>query len=406
VPLGQGLHSAGHRVRIATFKEFAPLILNAGLDFYPLQGDARELLNTAVNSGLLSGRSNPLSFMRGIKRSYSSLAATLADDLSDQVLHDSELILNQLPAYLFGGDLAEFLGVPWAIVSVIPLTRTRYRPLIGFPSAFSFVPGYNAITYRLGEQMAWGIFRQTVNRWRSDVLGLPAKSYFGDFEGIFRQKVPVLNGFSSHVVPRPPDWGEQIHVTGWWHPTDPSWEPSKRLRQFIEDGDRPIFIGFGSVPVSDSERVTSTIVEAVRLVGRKAILHAGWAGLGDALPDEILPIKYAPYDWLFPRMAAVVHHGGSGTSGFAFKSGVPSLTIPFGFDQYYWGERATALGVGPQYLPFRKLDSAVLAERIQIAISDDEMALQARKLSRKLGAENGVAKAVEIILRLTGDGAG
>ncbi|MGB3713182.1 MAG: glycosyltransferase, partial [Candidatus Promineifilaceae bacterium] len=107
VPLGTGLQSAGHRVRIATFKEFAPLILNAGLDFYPLQGDARELLNTAVSSGLLSGRSNPLSFMRGIKRSYASLAATLANDLSDPVLHDSELILNQLPAYLFGGDLAE-----------------------------------------------------------------------------------------------------------------------------------------------------------------------------------------------------------------------------------------------------------------------------------------------------------
>jgi UDP:flavonoid glycosyltransferase YjiC (YdhE family) len=100
-----------------------------------------------------------------------------------------------------------------------------------------------------------------------------------------------------------------------------------------------------------------------------------------------------------------VHHGGSGTSGFAFSSGVPSLTIPFGFDQYYWGARAMALGVSPQYLPFKDLDSAVLAERIQAVISDHEMALQAREMSRKLGTENGVAKAVEIILRLTGDGA-
>lgn len=216
----------------------------------------------------------------------------------------------------------------------------------------------------------------------------------------------MLNGFSSHVVPRPPDWGEQIHVTGWWQPTDPAWEPSKRLQQFIETGDRPIFIGFGSIPVSDPERTTSIIVKAVRLVGRKAILHAGWAGLGGALPEEILPIKYAPYGWLFPRMAAVVHHGGSGTSGFAFKSGVPSLTIPFGFDQYYWGARATALGVGPKYLPFKKLDSAVLAERIQAAISDNEMALHAGELSQKLGAENGVEKAVEIIHRMAGEGAG
>lgn len=397
VPLGMGLQAAEHHVRVATFTAFAPLILNAGLKFFPLQGDAKALLNAAMSAGLLKGRSNPLSFIRAIRKSYASLADTLSIDLSDPVLYDSDLILNQLPASLYGGDLAEFLGIPWSIVSVIPLSRSRYQPLIGFPKQLSFLPGYNALTYRMGEQMAWGMFRQAVNSWRSDVLGLPAKPFLGDFGQSYRQGVPVINGFSSHVVSRPADWGEQIHITGWWHLDDPSWEPSEKLRHFIENGDKPVFVGFGSIPIADAEQVTSIIVDAVRLVGTRAIIQAGWAGLGKALPEDFLVINYAPYGWLFPKMSAVVHHGGSGTSGFAFRSGVPSVVVPFGFDQYYWGDRAAVLGVGPAPLPYKKLSARSLADRIQVAISDATMATRAKELGAELRSEDGVKRAVEII---------
>jgi UDP:flavonoid glycosyltransferase YjiC (YdhE family) len=356
-----------------------------------------------MSAGLLDGRTNVFSYIQAIRKSYASLADTLAVDLSSHDLHDSELILNQLPACIFGSDLAEYLDIPWAIVSVIPLVRTSSQPMFGFPRQLSCMPGYNALTYRIGEQLVWAMFGKAINRWRTGVLGLPKRPSFGDFNRMFRSKVPVLNGFSSHVVQRPPDWGEQVHITGWWHPSDPGWKPNDHLRTFLEEGEKPVFLGFGSIPVGDPEQITSILVEAVQRVGVRAIIHAGWAGLGDDLPNEFLSIDYAPYDWLFERMAAVVHHGGSGTSGLAFRSGVPSLVVPFGFDQYYWGDRGAELGVSPELLSFKELNVDDLAARIHAAVTDKSMVEQAELLGKKLRAEDGVARAVEIINKIGED---
>jgi UDP:flavonoid glycosyltransferase YjiC (YdhE family) len=395
VPLGQALQAAGHRVRVATFAAFAAMIRNAGLDFSPIHGDAQALLRAAGEEGFLAGRARPWQVARALQRSYGTLAGSLPDDLA--ALKDADLVLNQLPAHLFGGDLAEHLGVPWAIVAVIPLMRTRWRPLFGFPTSLSRLPGYNTLTYRLGEQIGWQLFRTAVNRVRTERWGLRPAPFWGPYEAIHRQKIPAICGFSEHVVPRAPDWGSHVHLTGWWHPTDPAWAPPAELERFVEAGPPPVFIGFGSMPVSDPARATALAVEAVRSCGQRAVLHAGWAGLGGALPPEVFPITYAPYAWLFPRMAAVVHHGGSGTTGFGFWSGVPSLVAPFGFDQFYWGERAAVLGVGPRPVPFRALTAQRLAVAIDAAVTDTAMRGRAAALGQTLRAENGVQRALEVI---------
>ncbi|NIM95839.1 MAG: glycosyltransferase [Anaerolineales bacterium] len=395
VPLGKALVSASHYVRIATFKTFQPLITEAGLDFYPIRGDAKLLLINATEGGFLSQRINPLRVIPAIRRSYGKLAASLPEDLSN--LKDTDLVLNQLPAHLYGGDLAEYIGARWAIVSVIPLTRTRHRPMIGSSQSLSFLPGYNLLTYRLGEQLAWQLFRGSVNRLRTEVWKLPAHPFLGPYEAIHKAKVPVICGFSEHVVPREPDWGDNVHITGWWYPEDSSWRPSKELIEFLEAGPPPVFVGFGSMLASQPEQVSSVVIEAVRKSGQRAILHAGWAGLGGQLPSTVFPISYAPYEWLFPRMSAVVHHGGSGTSGFSFRSGVPSIIVPFGFDQFYWGDRARELGVGPEPLPFRDLSADLLADAIQRSISSPVMRSRAAELGRKLSNEDGVGRAAQII---------
>lgn len=398
IPLGKALKDAGRRVRIATFGAFSSMIQEAGLDCTPIHGDAQKLLNAAAQADLFSGRSNPVQTMRALQRSYGALVNSLPGDL--EALKDSNLILNQLPSHLFGIDLAEYLRVPWAIATVIPLVRTRFQPLIGFPTAFSWIAGYNLLTYRLGEQIGWQLFRKAVNRLRIEQWRLPAATFWGPYEAIHQQKIPFLCGFSDQVVPRAFDWGSHVHLTGWWYPDDPKWQPSADLQRFIDSGSPPVFIGFGSMPVKDPSAVTALIIEAVRLSGQRAILHAGWAGLGGGLPPEIFPINYAPYAWLFPRMAAIVHHGGSGTTGFSFRSGVPSIILPFGFDQYYWRERAVEMGVGPKTAPFRQLTAEGLAANIHSAVLDREMRDRAVFLGQKLSIENGVQRAVEIILKL------
>lgn len=398
VPLGRALQAAGHKVRVATFEAFAEMIREAGLTFAPIHGDAQQLLNTAAQGDLLTKRASPLQTIRALQRSYGTLAESLPHDLT--ALQDTDLILNQLPAHLFGGDLAEYLGIPWAVVAVIPLVRSRWRPLIGFPATPSFLPGYNTLTYRLGEQMGWQIFRRAVNRLRTEKWKLPAAPFFGPYEAIHQTRRPFICGFSERVVPRAPDWGPHVHLTGWWYPEAPYWQPPIELQRFIEAGPPPVFIGFGSMPVSNPAQTTAVIVEAIRLSGQRAILHAGWAGLGGALPPEIFPITYAPYSWLFPRMAAVVHHGGSGTTGFGFRSGVPSVFVPFAFDQFYWGARAAEIGVGPKPVPYRQLTAPRLASAIHWAVSDKPMRQRAAELGRQLSAEPGVQRAVEIIQQL------
>jgi sterol 3beta-glucosyltransferase len=214
VTLSQALQGRGHRVRVATFAAFAPMVTAAGLEFFALRGDAEALLHTA-GGGLLGGRQNVAQTLRSLQQSYFTLLDGWAEDLSSAALRDTELLLNQLPGGVYGYDLAEHLGIPHAMVSVIPLARTRHLPMMAFPAGpAAWVPRYNALTYRLAEQLMWQACRGAINRWRTRTLGLRATGWGGPFAAMYQRQVPILNGFSEHVVNRPPDWGDHIHLTG------------------------------------------------------------------------------------------------------------------------------------------------------------------------------------------------
>lgn len=382
--LGGGLRSAGIGVRFVTFESFASLIAAHGLDFHPIAGDARALV--------ASGGAD----MLGLVRSFTSLAKGYARDLSDPRLGETDLIVNQLPGGLYGFDLAEKYGMPMALASVIPLTRTGSYPLMGFPKLP--LPGYNTLTYRLGEQLVWQMFRRVINHWRTQTLGLPPLPLRGYFDRLGTREFPVLNGFSPSVVPRPADWNEHIHVTGYWFSEDPQWEPPKDLLDFLDAGSPPVFIGFGSMPVGNPQAVTDVILEALKRTGQRSILHSGWGGLGRLiLPDNVFQIDYAPYDWLFPRMTMTIHHGGSGTTAFGLRSGKPSCVVPFVFDQFHWGERIAQLGVGPNPIPFKKLTVERLQEAIQIGVHDRGMQTAASELGSRIRREDGVQNALRIL---------
>jgi sterol 3beta-glucosyltransferase len=405
ITLGLALHQAGHRVQVATFNLFSSMVYAAGLEFLPIHGDAEGLLRTASQSGMLAGGS-VLQNMRSLQRSYGSLAASLPTDLAGPALHGTDLVLNQLPCNLFGWDIAEYLGIPHVIVSVIPLARSRYYSLMGFPNLRRNLPAYNRLTFRLGEQVGWQMFRAAVNRWRKQV-GLAPQSFFGVYDRMEKERTPIINGFSEQVILRPPDWGPHIYMTGWWMNEDldrelqvPAWTPPEDLQQFLANGTPPVFIGFGSMPVKNQVLATELIVRAVQAARQRAVLHAGWAGLGGDLPANIHQIDYAPYSWLFPRMAAVIHHGGSGTTGCALHSGVPSFVVPFGFDQDMWGRRSAELGVGPMPLPFQSLTAENLAARMRDAVENPVYRSCAAALGKGLRAEKGVLRAVHIIEKL------
>jgi UDP:flavonoid glycosyltransferase YjiC (YdhE family) len=383
IALGKGLADAGCRVKFATFKLFEEKVVQGGMIFHPIPGDPRTLV--------AQGGGNIFS----MARSFGSIADQYTAALSESHLLETDLIINQLPGGMFGCDLAEKSGVPMIQAAVIPLVPTDRFPMMGFPDVH--LPGINRLTYTLAEIAAWRLFGSGINHWRMDQLGLPALSR----KEYFRTDWRVINGFSPVVVERPPEWGDRVHITGYWFPEDPGWQPPAALKEFLDDGPPPVFIGFGSMPVQDPARLTGTILKALEQTDQRAILHTGWAGLGTSrLPDSVYALEYAPYDWLFPKMALVIHHGGSGTTGFGLRAGVPSCAIGLGFDQIFWGKRIAALGAGPDPIHLKKLTSERLVKVIQQGVYNENMRNHAMQIGRSLRKEQGISKAVQTIIGL------
>jgi UDP:flavonoid glycosyltransferase YjiC (YdhE family) len=210
----------------------------------------------------------------------------------------------------------------------------------------------------------------------------------------------VLYGFSPAVVPPPSDWPEQIRVTGYWVREEPDdWRVGDELGSFLADGPPPVYVGFGSRPEREPQSLAEMVLAAVRKTGQRAVLLTGWGGLTVAdSGDDVLVVDEVPHDWLFPQMAGVVHHGGAGTTGTALQSGTPSIVVPSFADQFFWGERVEALGVGVN-LPRRKLTVESLAGAIA-ATKDDNVCRRATELGERLRAEDGVEHAIEELSRI------
>ena len=190
-------------------------------------------------------------------------------------------------------------------------------------------------------------------------------------------------------------------MTGYWFADSPiGWEPSPGLLAFLDAGPPPVYFGFGSMTSGDPEGTLKAILKALELTRQRAILLSGWGGLGEGykLPDYAYAVQSVPHGWLFPRMAAVVHHGGAGTTGAGLRAGVPSILVPFVADQPSWARRVAELGVGPRPIPFRQLTAERLADAISQATSDDAMRERARRMGARIRAEDGIGAAIEVFM--------
>ncbi len=397
VALGRGLAAAGYAVRVATMEQFKSLVESQGLEFFRVEGDVQALVNELLIPQQREASTLSLwGTYRAMRRSFGAITEHYHRAFADAALRDSEAILSQLPGGFYGFDLAETLGVPYVALSVVPQEMTGAWPLSLFPNRRSWGRWYNRQTYRIGQQLAWRPFRQPINQFRRDLGLRPAAFGWGNIRRMARERVPVVQGFSPHVIPPQPEWGDHVHTTGYWVLDEPDWTPSAELSAFLDGGDPPVFVGFGSMPIAKPAQTAALILEALAQYGKRGILQGDWATAAP-LPDTVFALDYAPYAWLFPRMAAIVHHGGSGTTGFALRAGVPSLVIPFIADQPFWGERTYALKVGPKPIPFTKLTVTQLAHAIYRMIESPPMHRRASQLKEAMRAENGVSRAVEII---------
>lgn len=405
IPIGQRL-AQRHRVRLATHAEFRPMVEQAGLEFYPLAGDPHELMEYMVRTG---GRIVPTrldQIVEDVPKKRAMIAEILRStwractepdpERPDAPPFRADTIIANPPSY---GHIhcAEKLYLPLHIIFTMPWSATA-----AFPHPLTRLspgedrPVRNYLSYRVAELLTWSGIGDLVNDFRQETLGLP---HIGVVEGaglLEQNEVPTTYLWPAGLVPKPADWGPHIELANFiFYDQAHRYQPPPELLDFLDAGEPPIYVGFGSCVVQDPVALSRTIFAALAQAGVRGIVSQGWAHLGDsALPANVYLIGDCPHDWLFARCRAVCHHGGAGTTAAGLRAGLPTIVVPFFGDQFFWGEVISSAGAGPAPIPIEELDSEKLAAAFAACARPE-----VRERALSLGATVREADGVELVVQ-------
>ena len=396
IALGNGLHQAGHAVHILGSQDFRDEISACGLTYFDIGGSIRTVAQGM--QGLLESGNFIKILARMGPAAQGMISQAVVSGLA--ACAGSDLVVAGLGGFSVGVALSEKLGIPFVPAYLYPFTPTREFASVLLPSTGVKLPPWaNRLSHRIGQQMIWQAIRRADNKARRQTLDLPAAPFRGPFASLEKDGGTILCGYSRHVIPVPKDWSRSIHVTGYWFlEPAPGWKPPAELDQFLQSGPPPIYIGFGSMVNRRPEQVTDLVLDALERTGQRAVVSTGWGGMqASRLPVSVCMVGSIPHSWLFPQMAAVVHHGGVGTTAAGLRAGIPAVVTPFFGDQPFWGDRVHSLGVGPRPIPRRHLTSDRLADAIRVAVSDTGMRDRAAALGERIRAEAGIGRAVAVL---------
>ncbi|XP_024530866.1 sterol 3-beta-glucosyltransferase UGT80A2 [Selaginella moellendorffii] len=396
VAIGKELQKYGHRVRLATHVNFREFVKTHGLEFYPLGGDPKVLAGYMVkNKGFLPSGPKEIKLQRKqIKSIVNSLYPACTEPNEDTLVpFRAQAIIANPPAYGHV-HVAEALNVPIHIYFTMPWTPTSE-----FPHPLSRLSNIaaNRLSYQVVDSMIWLGIRSLINDFRKKKLKLRPVSYFKSQGSIV--DLPTCYLWSSCLVPKPKDWGPRIDVVGYcFLDLASDYKPSEDLVRWLAQGSKPVYIGFGSLPVKDPVKVTETIISALEKSRQRGLIDKGWGGIGRGMendhPDFVHFIENCPHDWLFPQCAAVVHHGGAGTTAAGLKAACPTTVVPFFGDQPFWGARVHDRGIGPTPIPIDKLSLDNLVEAIEFMMSP-EVKQRAEEVAKCIHEDDGVRDAVK-----------
>ncbi|MCJ1314633.1 hypothetical protein MMC25_008315 [Agyrium rufum] len=427
VALGQVLKNTyGHRVRLATHPVFKDFIEENGLEFFSIGGDPAELMAFMVkNPGLMPGkdalksgdigkrRKGMYEIVKGCWRSCfeagDGTGVPVSDDrLDERASFDSGISLSADSASKpFVADAiianppsfahvhcAEKMGIPLHLMFTMPWSPTQAfpHPLANIQSTNADVSMTNFLSYALVEMMTWQGLGDIINRFREKSLGLEPVSLMWAPGMASRMRIPYTYCWSPSLIPKPKDWAAHISISGFYFLSlAQNYTPDPALKEFLDAGPPPVYIGFGSIVVDDPNVMTHMIFEAVKLSGQRALVSKGWGGLGaDDLdvPEGIFMLGDVPHDWLFKHVSCVIHHGGAGTTAAGIATGRPTVIVPFFGDQPFWGAMVAKAGAGPTPVPYKHLTAAILSQSISEALKPAVLE-RARELGQRISHEKG-----------------
>lgn len=387
VALGLGLRQAGHDVRAVAPSDLAAMFGAVGIPVTALSGSIESVLR---GSGGVAERG----MLATMRFAAQKMPARLRDWTRSTLgaCEGADILTGGVGGMVIGLSVAEKLGKPFLQTHLQPVgAPTGAYPGVLTPGLPNWVGAWGRrLSHQVSEAVVWAPFKRGMATARREALGLTGRPRASD-------TLPILYGFSPHVLSLPlttaDAGGPQRHVTGYWVlPRSEGWSPPPELEAFLNRPGPVVSVGFGSMASKDPHALTLLVREAARNAGVRLVLLAGWGGLSGAPGDsECCCVDPIPHDWLFSRVAAVVHHGGAGTTGAALMAGVPALVVPFTMDQPFWARRVCALGAGPTPIPRPRLSRSTLAAALRRMVDDQAMRRRAASLGSLIRAENGVA---------------
>ncbi|CAE6434488.1 unnamed protein product [Rhizoctonia solani] len=410
--LGKSLKEHGHDVRIATHGTFRSFVKGSGLRFFEIGGDPEQLMSYMVrNPGLMPGLESLTNGDIGMKRKMVAeyldgcwKACYQPDDDDDQLSFAADAIISNPPAFAHI-HCAEALGIPLQLSFTMPWSATADfpHPLVNVLQSNAGRGLTNVLSYALAELMTWQGLGDLVNNFRTGTLGLKPLSLRSGAGLVDRLRVPWTYCMSPALVPKPDDWTNHIDVVGFYFlDLATNYEPPDNVKRFLDEGEPPIYIGFGSIVIEEPKEMTQKIFQAIRETKTRAILSAGWGGLfapdSPNVPEGVLILDKQtgniPHDWLFNHVSAVCHHGGAGTTSAGLKAGKPTIVVPFFGDQPFWGAMIAKAGAGPDPIPQDELSTKKLIAALEF-VKSPRARQAAERMGKQIRSENGVALGVD-----------
>lgn len=387
--LARELISRGHDVQLAGPEQFAGLASSANVPFASLPGEFLALLDTPEGKAAVAGGRG---FSAGFKllKYVRPLMRQLLDSEWRAVRQFSPELMLYHPKSISALHIAKRLDVPAIIASPLP----GFTPTAAFPTPMLPVRNLgplNRASHMLATHSAALLFGRLIGRWRHEALGLKGRRSAS-------KPVGTVYAYSPSVLPKPVDWDDTVLVSGYWFLDESTqWQMPTPLCDFLNKGEKPIYVGFGSMPGTDPVTLAQMVIEGLARAGARGILATGNGALSvQNVPGYIHVIASAPHNQLFKLVSGALHHGGAGTTGESLRAGLPTLVCPFFGDQPFWARRIHELGVGPPPLDRRHLSPDKLAAAFATT-RDAETVRRAAAMGRLIANEKGVSRAADFV---------